>query len=267
MTTDVSLTQAGLLALVALAVGLIMGLSLPAQQDIAPASADGPVVGDYNLSVQGTAVRMTAAGLPQGIIVVTYGRNTSYGRIATAQVRRDGSAVVGLDGLEQGTEYRYAVSVVTSEGQRRPGTTGSFTTTGPVEGRPAGRPDDGINASSNPGAAGLAFDDDPETDWEPEASRDRPGTEPTAYMTFDYAQRQDIAGFGVWTRASSGNGSMRFLLYVDGEEFGPYTVDDDSEMQYFSLETVGTTFRLGILDRSDGTGIREFELRSVDELE
>lgn len=67
--------------------------------------------------------------------------------------------------------------------------------------------------------------------------------------TFD--ENQDIVAVRVQTDATDSSGFMRFNVYVDGEQFGPYDVPNSDKTHEYELETIGDTFELEALQTSE----------------
>lgn len=261
MAHGLSLPQAGILCVVALGIGVVMGTSL------AGGSLPGQGSDLLTVTADETRATVTGDGLDAGVVVLTYGQDNTYGMVGSARVNGEGGLRMTLPGLETGTSYRYRATLVRGNGSMTRIGTGSFTTAPATGGQPGGSADN-VTATTDPEDAGNVFDGDNSTGWGP--SDDESGSggdEVEAYLDFGYDQSQDIVGFGVLAQGRDGSGSMEFLLLVDGEEFGPYTVQSGDAMQYYTLETVGQQFRIGVLDVTNGTTVREFELRTSEELE
>jgi len=261
MVRGLSIPQAGILCLVAIVVGLVMGVTI--------GEGELPGLGPDRVSVapDRTSATLTADSLPAGAVVVTYGPDDASGAVRTARVDREGDLVVTLSGLEPATTYDYRATHVAPNGSISLLGTGSFTTE-PATGGDAVGPADNISATSDTDDAGAASDGDRDTGWDPgQEDTGQEGDRVSSYLTFDYDQSQDIVGFGVLAGSRSGNGTMEFLLLVDGEEFGPYTVQSGENVQYYSLETVGERFQIGVLETTGDVTVREFELRTTAEQE
>lgn len=274
MARGLSLPQAGLLCVVALGIGVLMGSSL--NMDL----LGGGPTDALSVSPARTNATVTADGLQPGVAVIAYGTDRSYGNTATGYVNAEGRLELVLDGLAPATEYRYRATHVGLNGSTMGLGTGSFTTVAPTGGQPAG-PAENVTASSNADDAENAVDGDNSTGWTPNGSFGGGGSDSgsggsgsgdtfdiESYLTFSYSEQKDIVGFGILVGSETADdGSMEFVLLVDGEQFGPFTAQSGGSMQYFSVETIGQEFRIGVIDSTEGTAVQEFELQTTAEQE
>ena len=119
--------------------------------------------------------------------------------------------------------------------------------------------------SSNFGGGGVdstygasnALDDDPTTEWSSDGDGD------DAWIEIELPARANITSIGVWPR-TMGNSAQISSFQVEnelGEIFGPFTLNNATEIHRFDTEIEASTLRFDVVDSSGGnTGVVEIQV-------
>lgn len=203
---------------------------------------------------------------------VVYGETTEYGMISTDTDMAGGAHSDHnplLTGLKPDTEYHFRVQGTDANGVLYQSEDMTFTT--PPQSQSAetnwASIENGaslVDVSSNfQGAANDeqwgalgAIDGNRGSAWSSDGDGDR------AYIEIQLAQPIQLSGIEVWSRSMS-DGSARIQSFIivtgQGEELGPFEMDDPTQSQRFPVEATAERIRIEVEQSTGGNvGLVEF---------
>ncbi len=242
-----------------IAAGLFVGLLV--FYLIEPAAMEGQQLLEEDMQLEVTPATTNATVSLQtelqGTLQLFYWREGEEKQAVSAELfpGRDTHIFV-LDGLQPASTYSVEGVLTDEAGNVHRLEVRKFTTL--PEGAAAGSDGNMTNATgeNTTGAAGGGIAGDgggsQEDDSGGSGSSGSGGTTDTVqyYKTFSFNESKSVIDIGLQTAAYTTSGYMRFKVFVEGEEFGPFEVPDDEQLYKRSMATIGQNFTVGVIEKS-----------------
>lgn len=221
-----------------------------------------------NFESDGTASLPIETSVPVACTIV-YGETEEFGTLTLDQDMAGGTHSVHnplLSGLKPETTYYFRVQGLDDDGVLYISDVMTFTTPA-FEDEPTtnlASPDLGATVTGFSSAfgdaaiderwgAGMAFDDNPNTQWSSAGDGDE------AWIEVELAQKARIESVEFWSRAMNDGSSITLEFTIttdDGTMYGPFELPDADEAYEFEVEIEAQTLRFDLVSTTGGnTGV------------
>lgn len=217
------------------------------------------------LDLTSNSARLNFVGTIPLACSLVFGTTTDFGQLSI-DLNMNGGAIIEHNplmlNLEPDTEYFYRLQGSAEDGTLYVSDIGSFRTMSESTAKNANllAPQGGaqvlavssnFGGQTNDGVWGIdrAFDNNPNTAWSSN------GDGNSAWVEIKLAQRSHITRIEFWTRSMS-DGTARIFEFTvttdSGEVYGPFSVADASQADYFDVDFEASTLRFDVVDSSGG---------------
>ena len=221
-----------------------------------------------NFESDGTASLPIETNVPVACTIV-YGETEAFGSLTLDQDMAGGTHSVHnplLSGLKPETTYYFRVQGLDDDGVLYISDVMTFTTpafeeevTTNLASPDLGATVTGFSSAFGDAAiderwgAGMAFDDNPNTQWSSAGDGDE------AWIEVELAQKARIDSVEFWSRAMNDGSSITLEFTIttdDGTEYGPFELPDADEAYEFEVEIEAQTLRFDLVSTTGGnTGV------------
>ncbi|MCI0714388.1 MAG: discoidin domain-containing protein [Chloroflexi bacterium] len=221
-----------------------------------------------NFASDGTASLSIETSVPVACTIV-YGETEEFGTLSLDQDMAGGTHSVHnplLNGLKPETTYYFRVQGFDDDGVLYISDVMTFTTPAFEEEATTNlaSPDLGATVTGFSSAfgdatiderwgAGMAFDDNPNTQWSSAGDGDE------AWIEVELAQKARIHSVEFWSRAMNDGSSITLeftIITEDGTVYGPFELPDADEAYEFEVEIEAQTLRFDLVNTTGGnTGV------------